>query len=185
MATIGHDDQGRTKDRAGQDPDDGAQQLSITPAGKGIEDEVQSAHDEVGDAEDDPVGVEGMRGRQRHDEHRGHRPEYGDPDGALFGVQRVGEPGVRCPRPPERGEEERAAQQAIPGQVRGEEAGDLSDGEHEDEIEEELERGHPQFGFVLSLMHLASPVVLRAAYPRSSHDDHHREPSQEHHPWAS
>jgi hypothetical protein len=83
------------------------------------------------------------------------------------------------------GEEERAAQQAIPGQVRGEEAGDLSDGEHEGEIEEELERGHPLFGFVLSLMHLASPVVLRAAYPRSSHDDHHREPSQEHHPWAS
>ena len=178
----GDDEQGRADEGARQDPDDGAQQLGIAAAGDRVEDEMEGAHDEVRDAEDDAVDLEGVRRGQRHDEHRGHRPEHGDSDGALLRVQRVGEPGVRRPRPPQHAEKEEAAQQAIPGRVVGEEAGDLGDGEDEDEIEEELERGHPLLGLGLSIAHHGGPWHA-CSLPSIVAPSHHRE--QEHHPWAS
>jgi len=42
------------------------------------------------------------------------------------------------PRPPQRGKQKRPAQQSFPGLVGCEEAGDLGDGEDEDEVEEQL-----------------------------------------------
>jgi hypothetical protein len=57
---------------------------------------------------------------------------------AFLGIDGVGQPGVRPPRPPQRGKQKRPAQQSFPGLAGCEEAGDLGDGEDEDEVEEQL-----------------------------------------------
>ena len=158
----GDHQQGRADEGARQDPHDGAEELWIAAAGERVEDEMEGAHDEVRDAEDNPIRLEGVRRGQRDDEHRGHRSEHGDSDSALLRVQRVGEPGVCRPRPPEDAEEEEAAQQAIPRRVVGEEAGDLGDGEDEDEIEEELKRRHSLLGLGLSVPHHGGPWHARS-----------------------
>ncbi len=117
---------------------------------------MESADDEVGDPEDDAIDVEGMRRRERHDEHRGHRGEDGDPHGALFRVERVREPRVRGPGPPQRAEQEQPSEQTAPGQVVGDEPGDLGDGKHEDEVEEQLEVRDPLLRPDLTFPHAGS-----------------------------
>lgn len=62
---------------------------------------------------------------------------------SFFGLERVREPGIARPRPPERGQDEQPAAEAVPGGVVRHEEGDLRDGVDEDEIDEELERGDP------------------------------------------
>jgi hypothetical protein len=108
-------------------------------AGDGEEHQVEHPHDEVGDAEHDAIDVERVRGREGHDEHGGHRAEHRDAHHALLGIERVREPGVGRPRPPQRAEQEEPAEQPIPRRVMDEEPGDLGDGEDEDQVEEELE----------------------------------------------
>ena len=57
----GDHQQGRADESARQDPDDGPQQLGIAAARECIQDEMEGAHDEVRDAEDDAVHAEGVR----------------------------------------------------------------------------------------------------------------------------
>ena len=102
---------------------------------------MQDAHEEVGDAEQHGVVAEGARHRERGDEHRGDRGEHRQPDAALVDVDRARQPRVDGPRPPERGENEHPAEHAAPRRVVDEQARDLGHREHEDEVEEELERG--------------------------------------------
>ena len=98
------------------------------------------AHDEVGDAEDDAVLVERLGHGKRRDEHRRHDAEHRDPDDPLFGIERVRQPRVRGPGPPDGAEDEDPAKQAAPGRVGREHRRDLREPEDEDEVEEELER---------------------------------------------
>jgi hypothetical protein len=67
------------------------------------------------------------------------------PDDALLRIDGVRQPGIGRPRPPERGQHERAT--ADPGERRvvGEQYRDLREREHEDEIEEELARRNSVF----------------------------------------
>jgi hypothetical protein len=62
------------------------------------------------------------------------------PTAPSSGIDGVRQPGVGSPRPPERGQDEHAP--ADPGERRiaGEQRRYLGESEHEDEIEEELER---------------------------------------------
>jgi len=62
-------------------------------------------------------------------------------DTALVDVDRARQPGVERPCPPDGGEHEHPAQESTPGRMMDEEARDLGDREHEDEVEEQFEGG--------------------------------------------
>ena len=75
------------------------------------------------------------------DEERGHGREHRQPDGALLRVDHAREPGVADPGPPQHPEGEQALGQPLPRRIGGHERRALGDGQHEDEVEEQLERG--------------------------------------------
>ncbi len=59
---------------------------------------------------------------------------------ALLRVDHAREPGVADPGPPQHAEHEQALGDALPGRVVGHQLRALREGEHEDEVEEQLER---------------------------------------------
>ena len=101
---------------------------------------MKQADEEVRDTEQQRVVSEGAGHRQSGDEHRAYRGEHQQPDAALVDVHRAREPRVYAPRPPERGEGEQPAKDPVPRRVVREQDRDLSEGEDEGQIEEELER---------------------------------------------
>jgi hypothetical protein len=114
---------------------------------------MQGTHDEVRHAEGYAVGTERLGHRKRHDEHRGDRPEHGEPDGSLFRVEGVRQPGVRGPGPPQRTKQEQAPEETAPRRIAGKEPGDLRDGEHDNEVEEQLEGRYPSLASDVSIVH--------------------------------
>lgn len=147
------DDQRGPERRRGHHAQNGAEQIRVSLARDRVEHEVEKADGEVREPEQHAVGVEGLRDGERDEQHGAHRPEHGQAHGALLGVERVGEPGVRRPRPPERGEDEQPAAEPLPGGVGRHEAGDLRDGEDEDEVEEELERSDALLALSVVVLH--------------------------------
>ena len=140
---AGDDQQGRPEHGAGSEPEDGGAQLWIVPARDHVEDDVERANAEVRDPEDEGIRSERFGRRERHDQHGAGRGEHRQANPTFLGVERVRQPGVGRPRPPQRGQQEGAAQQALRGLVRHHEPGDLGDGEDEDEVEEQFERRDP------------------------------------------
>ena len=82
-----------------------------------------------------------MRHRERRKKHRDQRDEKRSADETLLGVDRVGQPGVSRPRPPERAEHEHAATDPREGRVVREQGRHLREREHEDQVKEEFSRG--------------------------------------------
>ncbi len=106
---------------------------------------MEGAHDEIGDAEANPVTAEGARRGERHHEHRRGSGQHGEPDGDFLGIEGIRQPGIRRPGPPQRAEQQQAPTQATPGRIVREEARHLGDGEDHHEIEEQLQRRDPLF----------------------------------------
>ena len=137
----GHqDDRGADRGRR-REPNERATEVAVSPAGDRVEHEIEQAHEQVGDPEQHRVGSERARDGEGEDEHRSHRTEHASADHALLGLERVREPGIARPRPPDRGEHEQAATDPPLGEVVRHELGHLRDREHHDEIEEELQGG--------------------------------------------
>ena len=67
-------------------------------------------------------------------------PKIDEADDAFLRVDDAGEPRVADPRPPQQGEHDHPLGHAGPGRVADHEPRHLGDREHEDEVEEELER---------------------------------------------
>ena len=126
---------------------------------------MKQTDEEVRDAEQHGVVSEGARDRQGDTEHRRHRAEHHQPDPALVDVQRARQPGVGGPRPPEGGEDEHSAEHSAPRRVVREHDGDLGDGEHEREVEEQLERSdlmlRVELGLAVRLGH--APTLAQLA----------------------
>lgn len=61
--------------------------------------------------------VERSRDGEGDDEHRRHRCEHARAHRSLLGLERVRQPGIARPRPPERGKDERPAADAVPRRV--------------------------------------------------------------------
>ena len=114
--------------------------------GEREEHDVHAAYEEVGAAEEQGVGAEGIGHRERDDHHRRHHREHRDPGRALLGVDRVGEPRVGRPRPPHDPQHEQPAPQAAPCRIGRHHRRDLGEREDEDQVEEQLERGDALLG---------------------------------------
>ena len=102
---------------------------------------MKQADEEVRDAEQHGVVSEGARHRQGDAEHPAHRGEHREPNATLVDIHRARQPRVDAPRPPERREDEHPAEDSTPRRVVREHDRDLGHGEHEGQVEEELERG--------------------------------------------
>src|SRR5581483_11752802 len=101
--------------------------------------------------EEDGVVPERAWNGERGDQHRAHRGEHREADAALVDVHRARQPRVPGPRPPERDEDEHPAEDSTPRWIVREQARHLGDREHEDQVEEELERRDLVLGVVLEL----------------------------------
>ena len=150
---TGHQDAHRPDRRRRSEPQERSEEVGIAPAGDRVEHEIEQQHDQVGDPEQHRVRTERARYGERDDEHRGHRAEHARAHRPLLRLERVGEPGVARPRPPDRREGEETAPESPPGEVVRHELGDLREGEHHDEIEEELQRGDPLLALGPSSVH--------------------------------
>jgi hypothetical protein len=133
---------------------------------------MEKTDDQVRDSEQHGVRVERLGDGERNDKHCSHGREHACAHNSFLGLERVRQPGVTRPRPPERGQDEQSAAEPVPRWVIGHEPGDLRDREDEDEIEEELERGDP----LLTLGHrwsLNSPPTGRLIdeFPRRSRSE--------------
>ena len=128
-------------------------ELRIAAAGDRVEDEVERADEEIRDTEDEGIDAERRRASRGDDEHRRRRGEDGQADGAFFRIEGVRQPRIGRPCPPQRREQQQPADQPLPGFVFREEAGDLGDGEDEDEVEEQLERRDPLLALDRSNVH--------------------------------
>ena len=115
--------------------------LGIVAAGEQEEGDLARPDDGVGDGEGEGEVVERLRDAERDHQQPGHRAEDREADGPLLGVDDAGQPGVADPGPPQHAEHEDPLRQARPGRIVRHQRGALGDGEHEDEVEEELERG--------------------------------------------
>ena len=155
----GDDEDHRRNRGRGREARDRAEQVWIPLAGDRVEQEVEQAHGEVGDAEQHGVRVERLRDGEGDDQHRRHRSEHPRPYRPSFGLERVREPCVPGPRPPERREDQHPLADPPPGEIVGHEQRDLRDRVDEDQVEEELERGDPllALGHRRRLIHSRSP----------------------------
>ena len=136
----GDHEQERADDRGRGEAHECTPSIGVVTADDGRKDEVQQANEQVRAAEEHGVVAEGARHGEGGAEHRAHRTENRQPYATFVDVRRTRQPGVGNPRPPERGEHEQPAQHPTPRRVMREQARDLRDREHEDQVEEELER---------------------------------------------
>ena len=152
------------------EPGDRGEQVAVAPAGDDVEREVRDPDERVGAGEEERVVAERPRDGERRDQHRAHGGEHRDSNRPLFGVDRVRQPRVGGPRPPEHREDEHALDEAGPGRIVDDETGHLRQREDEDQVEEELERRHPLLGALLPLAPARPPSkpILRHAGSSSS-----------------
>ena len=179
---AGDDDQRRRHQQPGGELEDRAADVVLLGP-VGVDRDVDRADREVREAEDDRVVAERLRHRKRGDQHRAHGREQAQPREPVVAVQGVRHPGVAAPGPPDEGEHQHPLAEPLPGRVLGHQAGDLGEGEDEDEVEEQLERR----GAIVSLDVLgegAGPLwdgppapAFESRLRRSSACDHAKWPS--------
>jgi len=154
LEEAGDHEQGGAEDRGRSEAEERAAAVGIVATDDGGENEMKQADEEVRDAEQHGVVSKGPRHRQGDAEHRAHRGEHHEPDATLVDIHRARQPRVDAPRPPEGGEDEHPAEDSTPRRVLREQSRHLRDPEHEDQIEEELERSD----LVLVVLELALSV---------------------------
>jgi hypothetical protein len=134
------EDQCRARERRRRDPQNRPQEVRVAPCCERVQREVHDVHDQERDSEDDTVTAERVGDGERGDEHRRHSNQHRPPDRAHTGIDGVGQPGIGRPRPPKRGEDQQTMGEPAPGRVVPQHRRDLRETEHEDQIEEQLER---------------------------------------------
>ncbi len=120
-------------------PRDRATERRVVTAGHDEQDDVRAADHRVRAGEQEPQVAERLGNAQRHHQRRRHRGEDREADDALLGVDHARQPRIAHPRPPHHAEDQKALGQPLPGGVVGHQRRALGEGQHEDQIEEQLE----------------------------------------------
>ena len=94
---------------------------------------------DVGDHEQRAVRAERLGQRGGEQQARAHHAEQRDAHGGRVGVEPVDHPGRVDPRPPDHEQQERGASGSREVEVLDQDVRDLCDGEHVDQVEEELD----------------------------------------------
>ena len=136
----------------GTQAEDRTPKRRIVATGHHEQGDVTQPHHPVGDGEGDGTVTERLGDAEPDHEQAGHRAEDDDPDRAFLGFDDARQPRVAHPRPPDHGEGEHPPADTGPVGLGHHQRGALGEREHEDEIEEQLERSdrlplaqfHPQ-----------------------------------------
>jgi hypothetical protein len=115
---------------------------------------VHECHQQVPHTEGDAAAIEGGGNRQRCDQEAAHGEQQQQPQHRLSWRHGVGQPRIPAVDPPQVAEDQGDAAQARHGRFAGQEAGELGDGEDEDQIEEQLDGRDPD-------LRRAGPARLR------------------------
>jgi hypothetical protein len=149
----GRQDQGAADEGGRRRPQDRPQEIRIAARGESEQRAVHDVDDEEGNAEQDAVIAERRRDGKRRDEHGGHRHQQRRKHNALIGIDRIRQPGIGRPRPPERCEDQQPLPEPTPRRIVQQHPRDLRERQDEDEVEEELERSDAvhctEHGFLL------------------------------------
>jgi hypothetical protein len=140
------DQQSDAQCRAGGEAVDRTPQRRLVAAGDGEQRDLGGPNGAIGAGEQHGLVAECLRHAQRHHQQCGHRTEDREANDALLWVDHAREPGVADPRPPEQGEHEQSLPELGPGRICGHQRRALRDRQDEDQVEEQLERGHPLLG---------------------------------------
>ena len=111
---AGDDDEYRRQCRDRHQAKHGPEQVGVALAGDRVEPEVEQANDQIRDPEQHRVGVECLGDGEGDDEHRRHGREHARAHNSFLGLERVRQPGVTRPRPPERGQDEQPLAEPVP-----------------------------------------------------------------------
>ena len=149
----GREDESAADEGGGRRPQDRPQEIRIAARGEREQRAVHDVDDEECNAEQDTVIAERRRDRKRRDEHGRHRHQHRREHKALVGIDRIRQPGVGSPRPPERGEDQQPLPEPTPRRIVQQHPRDLRERQDEDEVEEKLERSdavyRAEHGFLL------------------------------------
>ena len=107
---------------------------------------MDACHQQESQTEGDAVHGEDLRDRQRAGEKAEHAHHQDDAAREILRRHLVGQVGVGAVHPIQHREDQEHAADLSEGQVVGEQDGQLRDGEHEDQVEEQLQGGHPARG---------------------------------------
>jgi hypothetical protein len=137
----------RAQDQQGRDKVEGSQ-ADERPDGVGdrgarVEPGVDAHHHQVGQAEREVAAGEGLGDGQGQDQEPGHAAEQHQAPGRPVEGDRVGEPGVAAVHPEDHAQHQHHPQQPPRGRVIAEHGRQLGDGEHEDQVEEQLQGRDP------------------------------------------
>jgi hypothetical protein len=122
---------------------------------------VHERHQQVADAEGDAAAIEGGGDGQGDDQESAHAEQQQQPQHWPSWRHGVGEPCVAAVDPPQVAEDQHGAIQAHHGRLAGQNAGELGDGENEDQIEEQLDGRDPD-------VRRAGPVFLRLVWSHAA-----------------
>ena len=164
---AGQDDQAAAGNQRHDERRHGAGQRRIAAGGEREQRRVQQAQRQIADAPQHAVAGEGARRGQGDDQHHRHRREHDQPRQHQLGVDGAGQPAVARPGPPDERQQDQSAAELGERRVLGEEPGDLRQREHEDEVEEQLERRDDRLVRVGADESAAPPFLLdRRAHRR-------------------
>ena len=100
-------------------------------------------HQDIADAEGHAARIEGGRDGQGDDQKSAHAEQEQQPQRWLAWRHGIGEPRIPAVDPPQVAEDQQGATEAQHGWRAGQNAGELGDGEDEDQIEEQLDGQDP------------------------------------------
>ena len=102
---------------------------------------VNERHHQIAQAKGQPTGGKGGRDGDGDHQEAAHPDQQQQPDAELAWRYGVGQPRITPVHPPDIAEDQRHLEQTCRRRVLGEQAGQLGDGEDEDQIEEQFKRG--------------------------------------------
>jgi hypothetical protein len=100
-------------------------------------------HEQIAQPEEQAAVAEGGGDCQGDNKEAAHGEQHQEPQKRWSGRHGVGEPGIAAVDPPEVAEDQQDPTQASHGRGTGQQTGELGDGEHENQIEEQLDGRHP------------------------------------------
>ena len=139
----GGEDERRAEEAPGNDAQDRDEEFGFGTGRERVQRKVHDRHDQKCHTEEDAVVTERLGHGERGDEHRGHGHQHGGQHCVSARIDGVRQPGIRRPRPPDRGEDQQPRPEPRPGRVLRDHGCRLCEREDEDEIEVELERRDP------------------------------------------
>ena len=159
-------DQRPAEERRASHPQHSCQQIRLGPPCNRKQPDEHDLHDEKRQSEDEAMSAEGFRDCERGDKQRRGCDKHHRQHDPVVRVDRVRQPGIARPRPPQNRHNEQAATEPTPRRIIHQQGRHLRKREHEHEVEEELGRRYPAIRLGVKLGH--NPTLTQTRWRRET-----------------